>query len=232
MIQPIEKKNVADEVFEKMLNMIIEGDWKKGEMIPSENELREAFSVSRSTVRQAVQRLSALGIVRSRQGKGTYVEQVDTSFYLNLLIPSLMLSGGDSISILEFTKSIQVECVRIVSQCASDEEIARLSDYLEQMRFAGDYESYFHFDMGYHSYLAQLTGNPLFIKAIEIVENLLHVYLRDIVAFHGSKRSMQQHEECFEALRARETERAVRIMVEHYYMLLQRMKDWLEPEKA
>ena len=43
MIQPIEKKNVADEVFEKMLNMIIEGDWKKGEMIPSENELREAF---------------------------------------------------------------------------------------------------------------------------------------------------------------------------------------------
>ena len=117
MIQPIEKKNVADEVFEKMLNMIIEGDWKKGEMIPSENELREAFTVSRSTVRQAVQRLSALGIVRSRQGKGTYVEQVDTSFYLNLLIPSLMLSGGDSISILEFTKSIQVECVRIVSQC-------------------------------------------------------------------------------------------------------------------
>ena len=78
--------------------------------------------------------------------------------------------------------------MRIVSQCASDEEIARLSDYLEQMRFAGDYESYFHFDMGYHSYLAQLTGNPLFIKAIEIVENLLHVYLRDIVAFHGSKR--------------------------------------------
>ena len=48
MIQPIEKKNVADEVFEKMLNMIIEGDWKKGEMIPSENELREAFSVSHS----------------------------------------------------------------------------------------------------------------------------------------------------------------------------------------
>ena len=29
MIQPIEKKNVADEVFEKMLNMIIEGDWKR-----------------------------------------------------------------------------------------------------------------------------------------------------------------------------------------------------------
>ena len=50
--------------------------------------------------------------------------------------------------------------------------------------------------------------------------------------FTAAKGSMQQHEECFEALRARETERAVRIMVEHYDMLLQRMKDWLEPEKA
>lgn len=228
MIQPIEKKNIADLVFEKMLDMIVEGSWKQGEMIPSENELREAFSVSRSTVRQAVQRLSALGIVRSRQGKGTYVERLDTGFYLNLLVPSLMLSGGDSISILEFTKSIQAECVRIVAQRASDDEIGKLAEYLEQMRCAGDYESYFHFDMGYHSYLAQLTGNPLFIKALEIVENLLHVYLRDIVAFHGSKMSMEQHMECFEALQARDTERAVRIMLEHYDMLLNRMKDWLK----
>ena len=49
MIQPIEKKNVADEVFEKMLNMIIEGDWKKGEMIPSPKArgvFRYAFSGS------------------------------------------------------------------------------------------------------------------------------------------------------------------------------------------
>ena len=43
MIQPIEKKNVADEVFEKMLNMIIEGDWKKGEMIPSETSFERLF---------------------------------------------------------------------------------------------------------------------------------------------------------------------------------------------
>ena len=64
-IEPIEKKNVAELVFQKMLNMIIEGTWKQGEMIPSENELREAFSVSRDTVRQAVHRLSALGILRS-----------------------------------------------------------------------------------------------------------------------------------------------------------------------
>lgn len=43
MIQPIEKKNVADEVFEKMLNMIIEGDWKKGEMILRRTSFERLF---------------------------------------------------------------------------------------------------------------------------------------------------------------------------------------------
>ena len=226
-IEPIEKKNVAELVFQKMLNMIIEGTWKQGEMIPSENALREAFSVSRDTVRQAVHRLSALGILRSRQGKGTYVEQIDTSFYFNMLVPSLFLTGGDSISILEFEKCIQAESVRIVCKRASDEEIDVLQTYLDKMGKTKDYDEYFEYDMGYHCYLSQLTGNSLFIKSMEIIQKLLHVYLRDIVAFHGSEKSLQQHEECYRRIRERDAEGAVQVMVEHCDMLLERMQNWL-----
>ena len=74
----------------------------------------------------------------------------------------------------------------------------------------------------------QLTGNPLFIKAMEIVNNLLHIYLRDIVAFHGNNKSIKQHEDCFHALQDRDTEKAVYIMAEHYDMLLDRMNNWLK----
>ena len=42
--------------------------------------------------------------------------------------------------------------------------------------------------MGYHMYLAKLTGNNLFIKSMEIVERLLSVYLLDIVAFMEARR--------------------------------------------
>jgi len=86
--------------------------------------------------------------------------------------------------------------------------------------------------MGYHSYLSQLTMNNIFEKAIEIVEKMLHVYLRDIVAFHGNERSIQQHEACFEAIAARDTEKAVSIMAEHYDMLISRLKEWLEMDEA
>jgi GntR family transcriptional repressor for pyruvate dehydrogenase complex len=227
MIESIEKQNIADIVYHKMLDMIIEGYWKEGEMIPSENELCEAFSVSRNTIRQSVQRLSALGILRSRQGKGTYVEKIDMGFYLNLLVPALFLNEADSLSILEFMKSIQVECVRIVCRKATDEKLKVLEDYMNKMKTANDYDSYFNYDMEYHFYLAKITENRLFIKSMEIVEKLLHVYLRDIVAFHGSKMSIGQHEECYSAMMERDVKKAVEIMETHYDMLLERMSDWL-----
>lgn len=234
MIEAIEKQNVADIVYQKMLDMIIEGNWKQGEMIPSENDLCEAFSVSRNTIRQSVHRLGALGLLRPRQGKGTYVEKIDTGFYLNLLVPALFLNEADSISILEFMKSIQVECVRIVCRKATDDKIRVLEDYMNKMKTANDYDSYFNYDMEYHFYLAKITENRLFIKSMEIVEKLLHVYLRDIVAFHGSEMSIGQHEDCYNAMLARDAKKAVEIMETHYDMLLERMSNWLanKPDKG
>lgn len=229
MIKPIVKKNVADEIYQKMLNMIIEGEWEQGSMIPSENELREAFAVSRDTVRQAIHRLSAIGVVRSRQGKGTYVEKIDTSFYLNLMVPAVFLGEEDGVNILEFMKAIQVESVRLVCKYAGDEEIMVLADYLEQMHSVDkdNYEEYFVHDMGYHHYLAQLTKNSLFEKSMDISEKLLQVYLKDIVYFHGSERSIEQHEECFGAIQERRADEAADIMLQHYDMLIERMRQWL-----
>lgn len=230
MIQPIERQNIADTTYQKMLNMIIGGEWKQGELIPSENELREAFAVSRDTVRQAIHRLSALGVVRSHQGKGTYVQKIDTSFYLNLMIPAVFLGEEDGVNTLEFMKAIQVESVRLVCQNASDDEIMVLADCLKQMNSADkhDYEAYFHHDMGYHRYLAQLTQNSLFEKSMDISEKLLHVHLTDIVILHGSERSIAQHAECFKAIQERRADDAAHIMMQHYDMLLTRMRQWLE----
>jgi len=228
MIKPIEKQNIVDTIYHTMLDMIITGTWKQGTKIPSENELSEAFAVSRDTVRQAINRFSAVGILRSHQGKGTYVQKIDTSFYMNSIIPVVFLGEDDGISVLEFMKAIQVESVRLICQRASDKEIEVLGNYLELMRSTDsqDYETYFNHDVGYHRYLVQFTGNHLFEKAVDIAEQLLQVCLKEIVIFHGNEKSIQQHEECFKAIKERKVDKAVNIMVEHYDMLLERMREW------
>lgn len=232
MIETIKKQSVSDLVYNKMLDMIIEGHWKQGTMIPSENELCDSFSVSRNTIRQAIHRLSALGILDSHQGKGTFVRNMDAGFYLNLLSQAVFLGDKDSLSILEFMKSIQVESTRIVCKTASDDEIVALADFIHKMKTTTNYEDFFESDIGYHVYLSELTGNNLFVKSMEIASVLLHVYLRDIVAFHGSDMSIDQHVKCYEALLSRDVDKAVKVMEEHYDMLLQRMRSWLKNKQC
>jgi Transcriptional regulators len=234
MIKPIERQNVVDAIYSKMLDMIITGEWQQDAMIPSENELSEAFAVSRDTVRQAINRFSALGILRSYQGKGTYVQKIDTSFYLNLIVPAVFLGEDAGISVLEFMKAIQVESVRLICQHASDKEIEELGNSLELMHSAGasDYETYFKCDMDYHRYLVQFSGNPLFEKVMDIVEKLLQVCLKDIVTYYGNAKSLYQHDECFQAIQSRRGEDAVNIMVEHYDMLIERMREWMAMDES
>lgn len=49
------------------------GEWKPGELIPSESELARRFGVSQGTVRKAVDELAADGLLLRRQGRGTFV---------------------------------------------------------------------------------------------------------------------------------------------------------------
>jgi GntR family transcriptional regulator len=56
-----------------ILRSMQQGDWKPGELIPSEQELAVRFKVSQGTVRKAIDELAAENLVTRRQGKGTFV---------------------------------------------------------------------------------------------------------------------------------------------------------------
>jgi GntR family transcriptional regulator len=71
------------------------GEWKPGELIPSEVELANRFKVSQGTVRKAIDELSAENLVVRRQGKGTFVathHEARAHFRFLRLMPD----GGDA----------------------------------------------------------------------------------------------------------------------------------------
>lgn len=226
--RPVQRQNVVNMVFDQMLDKIIGGEWPPDSKIPSENELRSSLSVSRDTVREAIKRLGALGLLESKQGKGTFVRKVDVGFYLNLVVPSLFLDEHDSVNILQFMKAIQAESVRFACRKATEKDIHVLEDLLEKMKDSSDYEDYFTYDIGFHCYLSEITQNQMFVKSMDIASKLLHVNLKDIAVIHGSKQSIEQHKGCLEALAGRREEEAVKIMVRHYDMLAIRLGDYLK----
>lgn len=68
MPQPLYRR-IADDIEEK----IISGRLLPGSQLPTEAELRDQYDASRNTIRDAIKRLTSMGLIETRQGKGTYV---------------------------------------------------------------------------------------------------------------------------------------------------------------
>lgn len=221
-ITQIEKVSVADKVYESMLEMVADGTWSDGTKIPSENELSELFGVSRNTVRQVIQKMNALGILEAKQGRGTFVKKIDTSFYLNSLIPTVYLGVKSSESILEFEKSIQVESVKIAGKKATLEEIDGLAKYIELMKENISSDAFYDYDKEYHLYLSKITRNELFVKSMNIFKRMMRKNLVSVVNKYGRSQSIKAHEAIYQKLREGNVEEAARIMDEHLQLNIDR----------
>jgi DNA-binding GntR family transcriptional regulator len=68
---------------------IVAGRYPIGSMLPSETELCERYEVSRFTVREAIKRIQSAGLVSTRQGLGTRVEQIDEARHFSLSLKSI-----------------------------------------------------------------------------------------------------------------------------------------------
>ena len=101
-IVPIKKVNVGQMVFDQMQELLIRGEWKPGDRLPSENELADMFNVSRITIRQALQKLSVLGLVETRFGEGSFVKKFDIGENMNALVPMLYLDKSSNLQVFVF----------------------------------------------------------------------------------------------------------------------------------
>jgi len=93
VFQPIKKTKAAQQVTEAIRTLILEGGLAPGQRLPSERDLALQFDVNRGTVREAIGRLEALGLVRVRHGGATEVTDFLVTGGLQLL-PFLIAPGG------------------------------------------------------------------------------------------------------------------------------------------
>ena len=101
-LKQITRVNIAEKVFEQLRDQILQGTWKEGEKLPSEQELTETLGVSRSSVRQAIRTLADYGMVETRNGTGTYVKRQISGNYMLNIVPIGDLQFEDIVEVLDF----------------------------------------------------------------------------------------------------------------------------------
>src|SRR3978361_925623 len=94
VLKPVTRRLVPENVFDQLLGEVADGELAAGDSLPSERRLAEVLGVSRPAVREALQRLSQVGLVEGRHGGSTTGRDSRTSPGLDLL-PRLLVRDGN-----------------------------------------------------------------------------------------------------------------------------------------
>lgn len=142
-LQPVNRKSLADEVFQQLTRGIVQGDMAPGAPLPSERELTEILGVSRGAVREALQRLAQARLIQIRHGGVTRVLDYRQSGGLELLAHLLLRpDGGIDVEagrgVLEMRAVLVPDMARRCAERAGAAERAGLRHAVGAMEAAGD----------------------------------------------------------------------------------------------
>ncbi|MCR4657875.1 MAG: FadR family transcriptional regulator [Lachnospiraceae bacterium] len=217
-IHPIQKINAVEQVFEQMQELLIDGTWKAGDKLPSENELSATFGVSRMTIRQSMQKLKALGLIETRTGSGSYVKELNPGDSLNELIPLMYIGKPSQMHVFQFREMIESESVRIATPLADEKSLNRLEELFKRMKKASEEDNSRAFsqqDLKYHMTIVNLTGNPMIIRAYEILGTVLKESMVSVIEKMKYTPALGYHRKILDAMKEKDEVLAEKLMREH-----------------
>lgn len=169
------KAALADQIAEKLQQMI-SNEYKNGDRLPVENELARKFNVSRITIREAMIKLKALGIVEVRQGDGTFVSDLTPSSFMAPIVPMLTLNNTDIREIFEVRILLECKAVENAALHATPEELEQLRIILSKMDSLAlnkEVSAYNEQDLEFHRLLAGCSHNQVICTIYNLLLDLM-----------------------------------------------------------
>jgi fatty acid metabolism transcriptional regulator FadR len=180
MAEPTPRKGVAERIARTLRSSIVKGRFRPGDALPSERELAEKYDVNRSSIREALKRLEAWGLVQIRQGGATRVTDFLLSAGLELL-PHLMEAGSAvDPTILSDLHEIRAMllgwCAEQAAEKADAASMARLDELVRKMVEAkGKPHALQELDYDFFQELITISGNRVMGLFSNVVRD---VYLK------------------------------------------------------
>ncbi|MCF5709378.1 GntR family transcriptional regulator [Pseudomonas syringae] len=129
----VRQRRLSDDIVEQLEKMILEGTLKSGGRLPAERALAEQFGVSRPSLREAIQKLTAKGLLVSRQGGGNYVVENIGSTFSDPLLHLLESSPDAQRDLLEFRHTLEASCAYYAAMRATEMDRERLRMAFESL---------------------------------------------------------------------------------------------------
>mgnify|MGYP005818318119 CR=1 FL=1 len=212
------------EIIFKIRDLINLKNLEPGDKLPSERSLSEKFEVSRSSVRDAIQKLELYGLLKSIPQSGTFVANIGVTALNGMIEDILRLEEPDFKSLVETRILLELKTCRLAALRRTEEDLVQmrraLDDYNEKV-MAG--EDAVQEDLLFHLAIAKACGNStmntfMLIITPEIITNFAKYHVCEKVE---PVIGIKEHEAIFEAIKNGDPVEAKKKMKEHFKMLYQ-----------
>ena len=216
LLQTVRKVRVYEEIVSQITSLILNGELKVGDKLPSERELGERFGVGRNSVREATRALESASLVETRQGEGTFIIATPDS-----LVPVLSARISEEESgirlLFEARRVLEPQIAVLAAKRAGEGELNELDRILVRQRKeveAGG--SGIEEDTQFHMALAKAAKNEFLEKLLRtLLASLREMRERSIRRMSDRIRSHETHLKILNAIKAKNENGTVESMITH-----------------
>lgn len=219
-----ENRGIQKEIISKLRELINYKNLEPGDKLPSERMLSEKFGVSRSNLREAIQKLEFFGILKSRPQSGTFIADIGQIAMSGMIDDILRLEDPDFKSLVETRILLELKTVRLAALRRTDEDLKNIREALDAYNakvLAG--KEAVEEDLLFHLAIAKASKNStmntfMLIITPEIITNFEKYHVCDS---NQSFLGIQEHEDIYTAIKNQDPQEAKAKMKVHFKILYQ-----------
>lgn len=214
-----EKLSIQNDIISKIRDLINYKNLEPGDKLPSERMLSDRFGVTRTIIREAIQKLEFYGILQSIPQSGTFVANIGVIAMNGMVDDILRLDDPDFKSLVETRILLELKTARLAALRRTEEDLELLKESLEAYKIKVlNGEDAVQEDLLFHLAIAKASHNRtmntfMLIITPEIITNFEEYHVCDK---NLSQKAIKEHEEIFDAILEQNPRKAKEKMKRHF----------------
>ena len=219
-----DNKVIQNSIIRKIKELINYKNLEPGDKLPSERMLSEKFGVSRSNVREAIQKLEFYGLLKSIPQSGTFVANIGVVAMNGMIDDILRLDTQSFKSLVETRILLELKTVRLASLRRSEDDLILIKEALdayEERVLSG--EDAVQEDLLFHLAIANASGNSTINTFMLTITPQIII---DFEKYHvcdkdQAVKGIKEHQDIYEAIKKQDAKLAKQKMKDHFSILYQ-----------
>lgn len=223
MFEPVKNEKLYQLVVKQVKDLIDNGDLEFGSQIPSERDLAKQLSISRTSVRQAITALEAMGILEIKPGDGTFVKNTFGSReFIDTFVEQLVTLQLSPSEIIETRIILECPIAELCAERVTEEGLLKIENLLEINRIGKSEEvGLEEMNRDFHLEIAANAGNRNLFLHAQALYGMMDFNLWPKLKGHMeknldvTKQHIIQHKEIYDAIKSRDGNLAKKLMFKH-----------------